>query len=195
MPGCAAPLVKSRTSARIRRNLNQILCFHDAHGFSEIGFVRRILPISPVPLSSSACFFTPSGQLKAHPVVHRRVPGLTGTWATSRNGSKWEPFVRFVVRLRSVYPIRPQPCWCSVHAPERSTISCLVRARSVRVRGSIGQSAGGHVEWARWRSSLYTRCAEFKISLTQDLQFADVFVATSCAARRKKSWKIFCVVH
>ncbi len=31
-------------------------------------------------------------------------------------------------------------------------------------------------------NSLYTRCAEFRISLTQDLQFADVFVATSCAA-------------
>ncbi len=49
----------------ICRNLNQILCFHDAHGFSEIGFVRRIFAgFSPVPLSSSACFFTPSGQLK-----------------------------------------------------------------------------------------------------------------------------------
>ncbi len=41
-PGCAALLVKSRTSAGICRNLNRILCFHDAHGFSEIGFVRRI---------------------------------------------------------------------------------------------------------------------------------------------------------
>ncbi len=65
MPACAASFVKSRTSAGICRNLNRILCFHDAHGFSEIGFVRRILPISPVPLSSSACFSTPSGQLKA----------------------------------------------------------------------------------------------------------------------------------
>ncbi len=43
MPGCAAPLVKSRTCAGICRNLNRILCFHDAYGFSEIGFVRRIL--------------------------------------------------------------------------------------------------------------------------------------------------------
>ncbi len=64
MPGCAAPLVKSRTSAGICRNLNQILCFHDAQEFSEIGFVRRILPISPVPLRLSVWFFTPSGQLK-----------------------------------------------------------------------------------------------------------------------------------
>ena len=63
-PGRATPLVKSRRSARICRKLNRILCFHDAHGLSEIGFVRRVLPISPVPLSSSACFSTPSGQLK-----------------------------------------------------------------------------------------------------------------------------------
>ncbi len=39
MPGCATPLVKSRTSAGICRNLNRIFCFHDAHGFNEIGFV------------------------------------------------------------------------------------------------------------------------------------------------------------
>ncbi len=62
--GCAAPLVKSRTSAGICRNLNRTLCFHDAHRFSEIGFVRRILPISLVPLTSSACFCTPSGPLE-----------------------------------------------------------------------------------------------------------------------------------
>ncbi len=30
MPGCAAPRVKSRASAGICRNLNRILCFHDA---------------------------------------------------------------------------------------------------------------------------------------------------------------------
>ncbi len=64
MPGRATPLVKSRASPAICRKLNRILCFHDAHGFSEIGFVRRVLPISPVPLNSSACFSTPSGQLK-----------------------------------------------------------------------------------------------------------------------------------
>ncbi len=64
MPACAAPLVKSRTSTGICRNLNRALCFHDAHRFSEIGFVRRILPISPVTLSSSACFSALSGHLK-----------------------------------------------------------------------------------------------------------------------------------
>ncbi len=42
LPWLRHPLVKSRTSAGICRNLNRILCFHDARGFSEIGFVRRI---------------------------------------------------------------------------------------------------------------------------------------------------------
>ncbi len=41
-PGCATPLVKSPTSAASCRNLDRALCFHDARGFSEIGFVRRI---------------------------------------------------------------------------------------------------------------------------------------------------------
>ncbi|MGO9921409.1 MAG: hypothetical protein ACLQIB_42800, partial [Isosphaeraceae bacterium] len=42
---------------------------------------------------------------------------------------------------------------------------------------------------------LYSRCADSDISLTQDLQFADFFVATSYAAKRKKKWKVFPVVH
>jgi hypothetical protein len=36
------PVVKSRKSAEICRNLNRFLCFDDAHGFGEIGFARRI---------------------------------------------------------------------------------------------------------------------------------------------------------
>jgi len=36
------PLVKSGKSARMCRNLNRFLCLRDAHGFIEIGFVRRI---------------------------------------------------------------------------------------------------------------------------------------------------------
>ncbi len=35
-------LSSRRTSAGICRNLNRILCFHDARGVSAIGFVRRI---------------------------------------------------------------------------------------------------------------------------------------------------------
>jgi hypothetical protein len=45
------------------------------------------------------------------------------------------------------------------------------------------------------RDSLYSKCADSRFSLTQDLQFADFFVATSYAAKRKKKWKIFGVVH
>jgi len=45
------------------------------------------------------------------------------------------------------------------------------------------------------RKSLYSKCAEFQISLTQNLQFADFFVATSYAAKRKKKWKILRVVR
>ncbi len=36
-------LSSRQTSAGICRNLNQILCFHDAPRFSAIGFVRRIV--------------------------------------------------------------------------------------------------------------------------------------------------------
>ena len=41
-PWLGHPVVKSRKSAGICRNLNRFLCFYDAHGFIEIGFVRRI---------------------------------------------------------------------------------------------------------------------------------------------------------
>jgi hypothetical protein len=41
-PWLGHPLVKSCKSARIRRNLNKFLCLYDAHGFIDIGFVRRI---------------------------------------------------------------------------------------------------------------------------------------------------------
>ncbi len=40
-------VVKSRKSARSCRNLNGLLCFHVAHGFIEIGFVRRIFAHPP----------------------------------------------------------------------------------------------------------------------------------------------------
>ena len=38
---------------------------------------------------------------------------------------------------------------------------------------------------------LYSKCADFQISLKQNLQFADFFAATSYAAKRKKKWTFF----
>ncbi len=103
MPGCAALLVKSRTSAGICRNLNRILCFHDAHGFSEIGFVRRIFPISPVRLGSSACFCTPSGQLKRTSTCASKAV-MPGTyWAHTRHtrhASARVQYAEYVPRMR-----------------------------------------------------------------------------------------------
>ncbi len=45
------------------------------------------------------------------------------------------------------------------------------------------------------RGSLYSRCADSRISLTQNLQYADFFVVTCYAAKRKKKWKKFWVVR
>jgi hypothetical protein len=45
------------------------------------------------------------------------------------------------------------------------------------------------------RDYLYSRCADSKNSLTQKLQFADFFAATSYAAKRKKKWRIFRAVR
>ncbi len=99
----SAELVKSRTSAGICRNLNRILCFHDAHGLSEIGFVRRILPISPVPLSSSACFSTPSGQLKGTPTRASQAVMPETYWAHtwhSGHASARAKYAEYVPRMR-----------------------------------------------------------------------------------------------
>ncbi len=104
MPGRATPLVKSRTGAGICRNLNRILCFHDAHGFSEIGFVRRVLPISPVPLSSSACFSTPSGQLKSTSARALQAALHETYWAHTRHSghaSARAKYAEYVPRMRS----------------------------------------------------------------------------------------------
>jgi hypothetical protein len=50
VPWLGRPVVKSRKSARICRNLNRFLFFHDAHGFIEIGFVRCLSQKNWVPV-------------------------------------------------------------------------------------------------------------------------------------------------
>ncbi len=118
-----------------------------------------------------------------------RLPGMVvngshsrDSWSTAVRVSDSPPTV-LVQRLRAVavYDLMPRNC-----ARGRDRYAFGGRSISPLADMLIGQGA---------HNSLHTRCAEFKISLTQDLQFADVFVATSCAARRKKIWKIFCVVH
>jgi len=61
-----------------------------------------------------------------------------------------------------------------------------------------GEPAGALVDMLNAQSphnSLYTICAEFQISLTQDLQFAGFFAATSYAAERKEKRTFFGGVH
>jgi len=64
-PWLGHPIVKSRMSAGIRRNLNRILCFCDANRFSEIGFARHICADLAIlfPLIRSPCFSAPSGSI------------------------------------------------------------------------------------------------------------------------------------
>ncbi len=53
----------------------------------------------------------------------------------------------------------------------RSHASQLRAARSIRVRGSIGQSAGGHVEWQSAAQFSTYKCADFQISLKGPRRF------------------------
>ncbi len=138
-PGCAALLVKSRTSAGICRNLNRILCFHDAHGFSEIGFVRRILPISSVPLSSSACFSTPSAPLKGTSTCASKAVMPETYWAHTRHtghAPARAQYAEYVPRMRFDDGItRParHSCQIATTALGPAAVSTLASATSAMI--------------------------------------------------------------
>ncbi len=123
----------------------------------------------------------------------RRLQVLTVTgWSSPPSG-----FVLFVVDCGPGIRFAPN------RAGAASTRRSGLRSHASQLRGRDRYASGGQsvnplanmLNGQCARNSLHTRCAEFKISLTQDLQFSDFFVATSCAAGRKKIWKIFCVVH
>ncbi len=142
-PGRATPLVKSRTSAGICRNLNRILCFHDAHGLSEIGFVRRVLPISPAALSSSARFSTPSGQFKGTSARASQAAVPETYWAHTRHtwhASARAKYAEYVPRMRSDDGIaRPTRDSCQIATTALGPIAILTLASATSAM--IGRTA------------------------------------------------------
>jgi len=62
-------------------------------------------------------------------------------------------------------------------------------------RHALEGQGNGDLKRQSARSSLYSKCADSQNSLTQNLQFAAFFAATSYGAKRKKKWKILRVVR
>jgi len=72
--------------------------------------------------------------------------------------------------------------------------STFVRVSAIRTRSQVNPLVD-MLNAQSARKSLYSLCADLQILLTQNLQSADFFAATSYAAKRKKQWAIFPGVH